>query len=330
MDQGDRGASRLRDGVAMDRKSIVTSGLDLAAPGLEIGPSHNPVTAKRDGHNVVILDYQSADELRAKYLPDDIDLSSIEEVDYVWHGEPYVELLGDRRFAWIIASHVIEHVPDLIGFLQNCQSVLADGGVISLAIPDRRYCFDYYRPLSSIGAVIDAYFAKRTQPTVGTAVDYYLNVVRRGGKTAWYKGFRGDDEFVHTLEEARRVSAARDPFAISPTLDPHIWCFVPHSLRLMIEDLFQLDYIEVREHRFTPTHLTEFYLQLSRSGEGPAMSRLELLAQIEYEMGDDSYHLPQGFDRQRYLELNPDVCEAQLDPVFHWLTYGANEGRSYR
>jgi len=319
-----------RDGGVMDRKAIVTEGLDTQGCGLEIGPSHNPITPKRDGYNVVILDYQGADELRAKYLVDGIDVSTIEEVDYVWHGETYQQLLGDRRFSWIIASHVIEHVPDLIGFLQNCASVLTDDGVISLVIPDKRYSFDYHRPISSIGAVIDAHLEMRTQPSVGTAVDYYLNVVRREGSIAWYKGFEGEEEFVHSFDEAKLVSDTRDPYAVISTFDPHVWCFVPHALRLLIEDLFQLGYLEVRECRFRPTVATEFYLQLSRSGQGLSMSRPEALAQIDYELWDDSYRLPDGFDRERYLELNPDVAKAQLDPVFHWLTYGAIEGRQYR
>jgi hypothetical protein len=319
-----------RDKGTMDRKAIVTEGLDMRGRGLEIGPSHNPVTPKRDGYNVVILDYQSTDELRAKYLVDGIDVSSIEEVDYIWRGEPYAQLLGGQRFAWIIASHVIEHVPDLIGFLQGCTSVLTDDGVISLVIPDRRYSFDYHRPITSIGSVIDAHLEGRTQPSVGTAVDYYLNVVRREGAIAWYKGFQGDEEFVHGFEEAKLVSDRRDPFAVSSTFDPHVWCFVPHAFRLLIEDLFQLGYLQVRERSFRPTVATEFYLQLSRSGPGLAMSRLEALDQIDYELGDDSYRLPDGFDRERYLELNPDVVKAQLDPVFHWLTYGAIEGRRYR
>ncbi len=313
-----------------ERKEIIVAGLDLDRPGLEIGPSHNPVLPKRDGYDVVILDNLSADALRAKYEVDDLDVSLIEEVDYVWHGEPYDELFGDRRFAWIIASHVIEHVPDLIGFLRSCESVLADDGVISLVIPDKRYSFDYFRPISSIAPVIDAFLENRSQPSVGTAVDYYLNVVRRGDKIAWYKGAQGEYESVHSFEEAKTVADAGDPYASFAYFDPHVWCFVPHSFRLLIEDLFQLGYIGVRECGFHETAGTEFYLQLSRMGNGLTMERIAVLERVQYELGDDCYRLPEGFDRQRYLELNPDVAEAQLDPIYHWLTYGAIEGRSFR
>jgi len=316
--------------VFMDRNAIITQGLDLSSPGLEIGPSHHPVTPKQAGYDVVVLDTLSADELRAKYEVDDIDVSMIEEVDYRWRGEPYVELFGARRFSWVIASHVIEHVPDLIGFLDNCASVLTDDGVISLVIPDKRYSFDHYRSISSIGAVVDAFLEGRVQPSVGTAIDYYLSVVQRGDKIAWYKGFVGDDEFVHTFDEAKLVAEANDPYAAFPYFDPHVWCFVPTSFRLLIEDLYQLGYLPVRESSFWTTMGTEFFVQLSRHGSGFDVERIEALSTIAYELADDSYVLPPGFDRERYLALNSDVAEAHLDPVFHWLTYGAIEGRDFR
>ncbi|MCI2975910.1 MAG: class I SAM-dependent methyltransferase [Ferrimicrobium sp.] len=313
----------------MEREQIILHGLDLERPGLEIGPSHRPVVPKRSGYDVTTLDSCTAEELRRKYR-DDVDISQIEEVDLVWHGESYIDLVGDRRFAWIIASHVIEHVPDLIGLLQSCESILTDDGVISLVIPDKRYSFDYYRPISSIGSVIDAHLDHRVEPSVGDAIDYYLSTVRRSGVGAWYKGFHGDDEIVHGIDQARIVAKQQDPYAVFDQFDPHLWIFVPQSLRLMLEDLFDLGYLGVRECYFHPTTTTEFYLQLSRGGAGNPMERIDALKQQRYELFDDSYVLPEGFDRERYLELNPDVAEAHLDPTFHWLTYGAIEGRPYR
>jgi hypothetical protein len=39
---------------------------------------------------------------------------------------------------------------------------------------------------------------------------------------------------------------------------------------------------------------------------------------------------PKGFDPALYLELNPDVAMARLDPKQHYLKFGINEGRRYR
>jgi hypothetical protein len=38
---------------------------------------------------------------------------------------------------------------------------------------------------------------------------------------------------------------------------------------------------------------------------------------------------PNNFDPQRYLELNPDVKEADLDPKEHFLKFGAKENRPW-
>jgi hypothetical protein len=40
--------------------------------------------------------------------------------------------------------------------------------------------------------------------------------------------------------------------------------------------------------------------------------------------------LPEDFDPARYLVLHPDVAEAGVDPVDHYLTYGRYEGRPYK
>jgi hypothetical protein len=90
------------------RDSLLLRGIDRHALGLEIGPSHRPAAAKRDGFNVRILDHLDAPGLRAKYAEHGVDVAAIEEVDYVWQGESLEDLVGGERFAWIIASHVIE------------------------------------------------------------------------------------------------------------------------------------------------------------------------------------------------------------------------------
>lgn len=98
--------------------------LDKSSFGLELGPSHRPVAAKRDGYNVRVLDHLSQEDLIAKYEKHGVDLDAIEEVDYIWSGQSYRELVGeDTKFDWIVASHLVEHTPDLIAFLADCAEV---------------------------------------------------------------------------------------------------------------------------------------------------------------------------------------------------------------
>ena len=42
------------------------------------------------------------------------------------------------------------------------------------------------------------------------------------------------------------------------------------------------------------------------------------------------YELPEDFQDEVYLEINPDVKEAGVDAAYHYLTYGVNEKREYK
>ena len=66
-------------------------------------------------------------------------------------------------------------------------------------------------------------------------------------------------------------------------VDVHCWCFVPHSFRLLIHDLYTLGFIPFQELDFHPSQGCEFFLTLSRNGRGIGVSRLEMLKTIEYE-----------------------------------------------
>lgn len=243
------------------REQILLHGIDKRSLGLEIGPSHCPVAAKRDGFNVRVLDHLDAVGLRAKYADHDVDVSAIEEVDYVWSGQPLEELVGEERFAWIIASHVIEHVPDLVGFLNSCSRILVPEGRLSLAIPDKRYCFDCQRENTALGRVIDVALTKPTNHSPGTAAEYFLKVCRKGDRIAWGEGHLGDLEPVHGLTDALNAMAQ---VRAGHYYDLHEWVFTPDSFRMIIRDLRDLRLIDLEEQRFHPTRGHEFFVTLRR------------------------------------------------------------------
>jgi SAM-dependent methyltransferase len=250
------------------REQIILRGIDKATPGLEIGPSHRPIAAKRDGFNVRILDHLDATALRDKYATHGVDIDAIEEVDYVWSGQPLDELVAGEQFAWIIASHVIEHVPDLVGFLNACETILAPGGVLSLAVPDKRYCFDCERENSPLGRVIDVAHAQLTNHSPGTAAEYFLKVRRKGGQIAWDDRHQGAIEPVHGLEDALHAMAkVRE----GHYFDLHAWVFTPDSFRQIIRDLYDLRLVGLQEQFFHPTRGCEFFVTLTKAvSEGRA------------------------------------------------------------
>lgn len=269
----------------MSREEKVLRHINKSGIGIEIGPSHNPIAPKRKGYNVHIIDHMNREGLISKYESHGLNLDNIEEVDFVWQGESYAELTQTQKFYdWIIASHLIEHTPDLIGFLQDCDSILKEDGVLSLVIPDKRYCFDHFRPITGLSKIIDSHYEQNSIHTPGTVAEYYLNVVAQNGNIAWDSKTRGDYSFIHTIDNALQGmdSVLKDKAYI----DVHSWCFVPHSFRLMIQDLFNLGLISFQEVEFFPTEGCEFYISLSRNGKGLDMPRLELLEKIQFEIND--------------------------------------------
>lgn len=257
--------------------------------GLEIGPSFSPICPKSAGYNVDTIDHLSQSDLRKKYADHGVDLDAIEPVDFVWTGDRTYSQLTGKTYDWVIASHVIEHTPDIVSFLQNCEQALNPQGVLALAVPDKRYCFDHLRQPTSLASVLDAYEQKRTTHGVGTAADYFLNVVKL--KTgAWASS--NDLEFVHTDKDVRNaISAVRS----GAFLDVHSWCFTPSSFRLMIEDLYLLGLTQLRETKFYNTVGNEFMIALSRDGKGPLTSRLALClaarSEVKFSIKERIFHL---------------------------------------
>src|SRR3954469_246806 len=120
--------------------------------GVEIGPLTRPLVRRREGR-IFYIDHLPTEDLRKKYAyQHHIDVDKIVDVDFVWGERKLSECVGGRRFEYCIASHVIEHVPDLIGWLAEIDDILAPGGILSLIIPDSRYTFDILRVPSTITA----------------------------------------------------------------------------------------------------------------------------------------------------------------------------------
>ena len=241
------------------REEIILEGITLSRPGLEIGPSFRPVASKRKGHNVTILDHATAEELRIKYESQGIDVSKIEEVDIVWRGGRLTGLLPKNTFDWILGSHVIEHSPCLISFLQDCETILRLGGVLSLAIPDKRYCFDSLRACSSLSRVIDVHEQQPQVHTVGSVAEFFLKACTLNGQIAWNPDTTGIIAPRHTPSDALDcMSKSR----AGTYLDIHSWVFTPESFRELFQDLKTLKYISMSEHAFTDTIGHEFFVQL--------------------------------------------------------------------
>jgi SAM-dependent methyltransferase len=260
----------------MDRNKLLLSLFDLSGIGLEIGPSYNPLVPKSSGRRIETLDHASAGELRERYRnAANVDISRIEEVDYVSDGRPLAEVVNKPgHYDYIVASHVIEHTPDMLGFLKDCQTLLKEQGVLVLAVPDKRRCFDVFQPLTSTGMVLQAHLERRTRHTPGQVFDFVAYNGLRDGLSGWTSGADGPLTFAHDLAFARY--ALEQAISSANYVDAHVWRFTPSSFRLLLNDLNEGGELSLREQFFAESDSLEFFVSLSRRGPGCPFDRLML------------------------------------------------------
>jgi SAM-dependent methyltransferase len=262
----------------MTRREKLLSDLDLrASRGIEIGPLAAPVVGKEEGE-IFYVDHLDQQSLRKKYEADpNVDINKIVAMDAVWGDRKLRECFPDiSSFDYVIASHVIEHVPDMIGWLMELAEVLRPRGRLILAIPDKRYTFDYLREPTRLGELVDAYLRKNRRPMPAQIFDFNANAVELDLVAAWNEPFEPKSlkRFVdlrYALE--RSVESIRD----GKYLDVHCWVFTASSLIALLTDLVDLDLLPYHCARFyeAARNSNEMVLILERFSEGTKSEKKE-------------------------------------------------------
>lgn len=113
----------------------------LSGRGLEIGPLHRPMV-KHEGMHVEYLDRHSVAELKVKYS--ELGDLPLVEPDIIDDAET-MQTVPSAVYDFVVAAHVIEHMRNPLGALENWARVLKPGGLLYLVVPDKRATFDYRR-----------------------------------------------------------------------------------------------------------------------------------------------------------------------------------------
>jgi predicted SAM-dependent methyltransferase len=144
---GNAGIAGLRDDVLPDihhtRKVIADA--YLRGAGIEVGALHRalkvPSTAR-----VKYVDRMSVADLRRHYA--ELADEPLVATDIIDDGER-LTTLEDGTQDFVIANHFLEHCQNPIQTLQSHMRVLKSGGVLYLAVPDKRFTFDIDRPCTT-------------------------------------------------------------------------------------------------------------------------------------------------------------------------------------
>jgi SAM-dependent methyltransferase len=140
----------------------------VSGSGIEIGPGPHPFRLLPEGVDVRFVDRWGPEERRALVAELRVD----EELTHPGGGTDYVEpdivadfntdrlgAVADGSQDFVIASHVLEHLAEPIGFIAEIHRVLRPGGVTLVLLPDRHRTEDRFRPPTALDHLVAEYGA---------------------------------------------------------------------------------------------------------------------------------------------------------------------------
>ncbi len=255
--------------------------------GLEIGALASPML-RPPAARVKFVDHADSAALRAKYAGDPaVALDDIVAVDAVWGDNTLAQCFPGERFDFVIASHVIEHVPDMIGWLGEVADILAPDGRLILAIPDRRYSFDLLRRETTLTDLIDAHLRGAKRPTPGQVFDVNANAVAHDHMAAWFAPPVVPPP--HYVSRGWALAQAREAQA-GTYIDSHCSVFTARSLLELLDGLLELDLLRFCLERFHVATVgsAEMSLVLRRQPEAAEAGAARLVIRAMLQAGQDT------------------------------------------
>lgn len=248
---------------AVKRRAFIEDTIPSPSSILEIGAFDNPIFRREMGDDVKYVDWFSRDELVAMHKNNPRrDPDRIVDIDFVVKSSRLAENIPER-FELVCASHVIEHVADVVRWLYEIASLLSENGRVFLAIPDRRYTFDYFRNTSTAAQMLRAYDEKLKIPSKWQLVDHFYYHQKVDLKAIWnaepMPEFRPRFGMDHAIELADRKAKTYT--------DCHCWTFTSDTFRQVLADLASagLSPFEIERAADPLPNTSEFHVLLRKT-----------------------------------------------------------------
>lgn len=258
----------------------------LRGDGVELGPGHQPCPVP-PGVRVRYVDrwrpaenHDHFPELGPAEFPDP-DVVANFDVDRL-------APLADASCDFVIASHVIEHLAEPLGFLDDIHRVIRPGGAALLLVPDRRRTFDSARAPTSLAHLVAEHAAGVNEVDDEHMLDFltnagegasYLGVPEEpAARARWFAWHRERSIHVHCWSEEEF------PDVIVHTIRAmgHSWELVD-ALATDAQGLESIEFGYVLRrslHRIPPAQAVDRFLaelQTWRDSGRPVLSRLPVV-----------------------------------------------------
>ncbi len=183
----------------------------LSGEGLEIGPLHQPlaVPAHVRKRNV---DRMSAPDLRREYP--ELAGWDLSDVDVIDDGETLATIAAESQ-DFIVANHFLEHTENPIGTIETHLGRLKPGGILFYAVPDKRYTFDFRRPVTPIEHMVADYEQGPERSRAGHYEEWCRLVIDEESDSVGTGEQAASEEWV--LRRARELEAAKY------SIHMHVW-----------------------------------------------------------------------------------------------------------
>ena len=167
----------------------------IKGEGLEIGALNYPLTVPA-GAKVRYVDRISAEE--HTHIFKDMKLSDMVHVDIIDNGE-VLGTVSDASQDFVIANHFIEHCQNPVMTIENLLRVLRRGGVLFMAMPDKRYTFDIKRHETAMAHFLQDY---REGPAWSEEM-HYQDFVRN---TEWSDNCKTDEDIAKVIQHLKDIN----------------------------------------------------------------------------------------------------------------------------
>lgn len=290
---------------------------------MEIAPYCTPVAPKGDGYKTIIMDVFDTAEIQARASGDaTIDKSKIaliEEVDVVGDASDLAALTetarADREISYIVSSHNFEHLPNPIKFLVGCAEVLQDGGMLSMAIPDYRVCFDHFRYPTRLSDWLDAYHQPTTMPAPERIFEAFSVHAEYVDGDARHLAFNIEHAEPAQFEPLEGLKRCYDDYLSRldgnfDYVDSHFSAMFDKTFELMVRDLIFLGVLDFEILEISETRGHEFFVHLRKSARPVVAAaqhqqiRAQLLKDIQYGLGAQAFRTVRAKQVLRLSELS--------------------------